>query len=59
MQIVSLEISNKNYICQIDKMIEEHNIQLNFLFQEKENFEKLNQKIIEENHFEMGNLKKV
>ena len=40
-------------------MIEEHNIQLNFLSQEKENFEKLSQKIIEDNNFEMGNLKQV
>ena len=40
-------------------MIEEHNIQLSFLSQEKENFEKLSQKIIEDNNFEMGNLKQV
>lgn len=43
----------------MEKMVEEHNIQLNFLSQEKENSEKTNLKIIEENRHEMGNLKKV
>ena len=54
-----MEVSNKNHVCQINKLIEDHNNQMASFSIEKASLEKFNQQITEDHHFEMGNLKKV
>ncbi len=44
---------------QYNKMIEEHNLEVNNISKEKENLEKLNEKMTDENSFEIEKLNQV